>query len=51
MFTGVSITTFIGDEDITGNAIVTLTGVTATEPLLVSLLILHYDVTGVLLLY
>jgi hypothetical protein len=44
---GVSITTFIGDEDITGNAIVILTGVTATGRSWSFTYIAGYDVTGV----
>jgi hypothetical protein len=44
---GVSITTFIGDEDITGNAIVTPTGVTATASPGQLTYIASYEVTGV----
>jgi hypothetical protein len=43
---GVSITTFIGDEDITGNASVTLTEVTATVTPGQLTYIASYDVTG-----
>lgn len=44
---GVSITTFIGDEDVTGNASVTLTEVTATTAPGQLNYIASYDVTGV----
>lgn len=44
---GVSITTFIGDEDITGNASVTLTEVTATAAPGQLNYIASYDATGV----
>jgi hypothetical protein len=44
---GVSVTTFIGDEDITGNAIVTPTGATATAAPGQLNYIAGYDVTGV----